>query len=574
MIRFKGNTLCSASFYRFPGGFFTVKMVVLTLLFLTATSSLKAQCDPHVSISTPISSICQGSTVTFTATPLNSGVTPSFQWKVNDVNTGPNSAVFTSSTLNNNDRISVDLTPDPATCPTGPVVSSNTITMTVNDTRTPLVTISELPNPVCAGNPVTFTATEIIEGGVSPVFQWQVNGINTGDPSGSPVFLATLNDNDQVRVLMNSSVGCAINPAISNSITINVNPTPVLTTSLEDKIYCNHELTVPIPLSGMPSPVLFNISGGSGIGLPDQTSVSAIPAFTAITGTATIMVVPVANNCTGTPATFIITVHPDPLVDPPADLTFCNGSLTSPQPLSGTPSGVVFDISGGSAIGLADRTGLTAIPSFTTVTGIAEITVVPKANGCTGTPVHFNITVHPNPSSNTPADQTYCNNVLTTPIALSGTPTGVLFNVSGGSAIGLADQTAVSVIPAFLTNTGNAVITLTPAANNCIGNAVQFNITVNPTPVSNPVSNQTYCSGASTLPIQLTGTPSGVLFDISGGTSVGLPDQNGVNSIPVFTAAEGNATVRVTPRANGCTGSPVFFTVRVDPNLPVSVSIS
>jgi hypothetical protein len=472
-----------------------------------------------VSISTPTSDICQGSSVTFTAIPVDAGNSQTFQWKVNGVNTGETSNLFTSSTLNNNDRISVELTPDPESCLAGPVVTSNVIIMTVNDSRTPLVTILESENPVCAGNPVTFTAKDIIEGGITAIFQWQVNGINTGAPSDNSVFSATLNDNDQVRVIMTSSVDCAINPAISNIITIRVNADPLLTNGLEDKVYCNGELVASTPLSGSPSPVFFDISGGSAIGLPDQTGATEIPGFTAITGTATITITPVANNCTGTAVTFNITVNPEPVADCPVSLAFCNGSVTSPLPLSGTPSGVIFDISGGTAIGLPDLNGITAIPSFTAAEGTAEITIVPRANGCTGQPVRFNITVHPTPVANTPADQAFCNNILTVPIALSGAPASVVFNVSGGTAIGLADQSAVTSIPAFSTVSGIAVVTITPSANNCMGVPASFSISVNPTPVVSPVSDQTYCNGVATNSIPLAGTPDGVVFDISGGIS-------------------------------------------------------
>ncbi|MBN2788325.1 MAG: beta-propeller fold lactonase family protein, partial [Paludibacteraceae bacterium] len=81
-----------------------------------------------VSISASATVISEGTTVTFTATPVNGGVSPSYQWKVNGVNVGTNSAAFTSNTLINNDVVSCTMTgSDPCTS----AIPSNLITIKV-----------------------------------------------------------------------------------------------------------------------------------------------------------------------------------------------------------------------------------------------------------------------------------------------------------------------------------------------------------------------------------------------------------------------------------------------------------
>ena len=67
---------------------------------------------------------------------------------------------------------------------------------------------------------------------------------------------------------------------------------------------------------------------------------------------------------------------------------------TTPIALSGTPSGVVFDVTGGASIGLPDQTNVTSIPSFNGIPGVATITVTPKFGGCVGVPDTFNYTIN------------------------------------------------------------------------------------------------------------------------------------------------------------------------------------
>ena len=64
---------------------------------------------PAVSVvsSDPDNTICQGSSVTFTATPTNGGTAPTYQWFVGATAVGTGGTTYTTTTLNNNDVVTV-----------------------------------------------------------------------------------------------------------------------------------------------------------------------------------------------------------------------------------------------------------------------------------------------------------------------------------------------------------------------------------------------------------------------------------------------------------------------------------
>ncbi|MBD1363015.1 gliding motility-associated C-terminal domain-containing protein [Mucilaginibacter sp. ZT4R22] len=177
---------------------------------------------PSVNIAASANNICPGDIITFTATPVNGGAAPAYQWKVNGNNAGTNSATFAGTTFVNGDVVSCIITSN-AVCPTTPTATSNSINIIVNTPVSPSVSITASGNNICSGTSVTFTATPV-NGGSAPIYQWQVNGINAG--TNSNVFSrSTLANNDVVSCRLTSNAKCAI-PAVvpSNTLTMVVNP--------------------------------------------------------------------------------------------------------------------------------------------------------------------------------------------------------------------------------------------------------------------------------------------------------------------------------------------------------------
>ncbi len=406
---------------------------------------------------------------------------------------------YSSSTLANGNTISLRVTSD-ATCPG--TATSSAITMTVNPSVIPAISIIESSNPICDGASVTFSINEILNGGISPTYQWQVNGFDVPGATGSTYTTNTLADGDYVRVVLNSSVVCAINPAYSNSITIHLHPEPTVTITPDQVTICSG--TAPaIALSGSVSGTTFawtvTQTGITGATAGSGSSISQILTNTVNTpGNAVYSVTPSANGCNGTPVNVTVTVNPVPGVTPtPASQALCSGTAASIV-LTSNVAGAEFSwtVTQTGVSGAMAGNGSTIAQTLTATgnnLGTAIYNITPSANGCNGPPVNVTVTVNPIPDAiATPTSQAICS-VTASSISLTS-------NVSGATFTWTVTQTGVSgatsgsgsSINQTLTNagttSGTAVYTITPSANGCDGTPINVTITVNPVPsvISNP----------------------------------------------------------------------------------------
>ncbi len=382
-----------------------------------------------------------------------------------------------------------------------------------------------------------------------------------------------------------SANGCTGTPI---TFTITVNPTTTVD-AVADAAYCNGATTAAIAFTSPVAGTTFtwtnsNVAiglGANGIGnLPSFTATN--PGVAPISGTIT--VTPSANGCTGTPITFTITVNPTTTVDAVADAAYCNGATTAAIAFTSPVAGTTFTWTNSNvAIGLGAN-GIGNLPSFTaTNPGVAPIsgtiTVTPSANGCTGTPITFTITVNPTTTVDAVADAAYCNGATTAAIAFTSPVAGTTFTWTNSNvAIGLGAN-GIGNLPSFTaTNPGVApisgTITVTPSANGCTGTPITFTITVNPTTTVDAVADAAYCNGATTAAIAFTSPVAGTTFTwTNSNVAIGL-GANGIGNLPSFTATNPGAvpivaTITVTPSANGCAGTPITFTITVNPTTTV-----
>lgn len=158
---------------------------------------------PSVSISaTPGTVLCLVSApVTLTATAVNGGSLPVYQWSVNGVPAGVGSSYTYSPATG--DVVSCQLTSSHACA--FPLSASAATTMTISPLQTPAVSISVAPaDTICRGTPATFMAVPVY-GGTLPSYTWTKNG--TTIASGAS-FMYSPNNGDMIICTMTSNYPC------------------------------------------------------------------------------------------------------------------------------------------------------------------------------------------------------------------------------------------------------------------------------------------------------------------------------------------------------------------------------
>jgi len=285
----------------------------------------------------------------------------------------------------------------PAGGPSGNVVLSSTgapsqnvaVTGTVNAPEAPSVSIVASANNVCAGSPLTFTATPT-NGGSLPVYQWLLNGNNTGTNSatfGGSDFA----NGDIVSCTITSNAACATPvSATSNAITVKVTTpvTPSVNISASTNNICagTPVTFTAVPANGGSTPVYQWLLNGNSTGTGDAEFTGNTLAngdiVTCMMTSSALCAVPVSV----TSNSIVITVNPAPTVNAGGNKTIQEGNSTS---LNATATGNISDITWSPPAGLSNNKILNPVASpFSTTT---YTLTVQATDGCVGVD---SLTVH------------------------------------------------------------------------------------------------------------------------------------------------------------------------------------
>lgn len=170
----------------------------------------------------------------------------------------------------------------------------NSDTINVSIYKAPGITLMVSPgNNLCYGVPYTFTATGNSEGSI--MYQWKINGVNSGSPTTINTFTPTLNYGDSVSVDLITDLCVSGTTAISsNSITMFINPQPRLITG-QDTVIENTTESYAVSLSPT-STYSWSVAGGSISGSTSGNTVSV--DWGTASSTAMITCEETVNGCT------------------------------------------------------------------------------------------------------------------------------------------------------------------------------------------------------------------------------------------------------------------------------------
>ena len=542
-----------------------------------------------VAVTPSANPVCGGTTVTFTAVPLNGGTTPAYQWYVNGVPSGTNSTTYSYSPANN-DVVTCQLTAS-GPCTSGNPAMSNTVTMTVNPVVAVAVAINASANPVCTGTAVTYTASPI-NGGTTPTYLWKVNGVAVG--TNSTTYSYTPVNSDVVTCQLTSSEPCTLgNPAISNTVTMAVLPIlPVIVavTPSANPVCDGTSVTyTAVPLNGGTTPTYAWMVNGAPAG-----SNSATFSYTPANGDVVTCQLTSSEPCTsGSPAlsnTVTMTVFP---VLPvfvsvtPSNNPVCAGvavTFSAASINAGTTPVYQWTMNGVS-VGSNSTTY-----SYTPANNDVVTCLLTSSEPCTsGNPAVSNaVTMTVNPIlpvsvAVTPSVNPICNTTVVTFTAVpvnGGTTPAYQWNVNGSPAG--ANSATYSYAPA-----NNDIITcqltsseLCTSGNPALSNTVTMSVDPNLL-VGTISANQTICSGVTPAVLSSTAPLTGTSPTYQWQSSLDNNTFGNINGATLTTYQAGALTATTYYRqmqdASGVCGGPLptnTVTITVNPILPVAVAIN
>lgn len=556
-------------------GTHTINYSIGTAPCNTASSTTITVNSASISVSSPNTTICASSSTT-----LNASGASSYTWTP-------------SGSLSSSTGASVTATPTTTTTysVTGTTAGcTNTQNITINVNPVPSVN-AQTNQTHCAG--VTVPITTFVSPQAGTTFNWTNSntaiGLGASGTGNLPTFTATNTGSTPITATITVTPvrsGCNGTP-ITFTITINPRPTVNAITPI---VQCAGTVIPSTVFASTPAGATFGWSNNNtAIGL-GASGTGNQPSFTATnSGTSnivsTITVTPTLNGCTGTASTYTITIKPIPTVTVPAAASYCPGATVPTGTFTTTPAGGAIAWSNSNtAIGLgASGTGnqptFTAAANATGATVSGTISVTPTVNGCSGTPVNYTISIFPTPTVVANPDVSVCTGDNVSATSFTSSPAGSTFTWSNSNtSIGLGANGTGSQ-PSFVgTNaTGSAIsgnIVVTPSLNGCIGTTDTYVITISPVPTMTVPTNITQCGGAVS-PAAFVSNPVGATFTWTNtNTAIGLAG-SGNGNISTFTGTNGGAapisgTVSVIPSIGTCVGTPVNFTITINPTPIIS----
>ncbi|WP_161499222.1 T9SS type A sorting domain-containing protein [Flavipsychrobacter stenotrophus] len=193
-----------------------------------------------VSITSSADTICNGSSVVYTATAIHGGTTSVWHWYRNGMPAGITTATYTTAALMNGDTIVCKMNTS-AACALPATTISNTKVINMYPYVYAAVSITNIPLIDCDGFPTTLTAHPTY-GGIAPDYLWSVGGMAmaTGNPFS---YVPSSGDIVQCRMISSDHAACLATDTAYAAIALTVDP--VVTPSIDVMSYGNDSVDFP-----------------------------------------------------------------------------------------------------------------------------------------------------------------------------------------------------------------------------------------------------------------------------------------------------------------------------------------
>ena len=540
VVGWSGTTIITASAAGCSNGPTSATHTVTVNPTLVASVSIAA---------VPSGAICAGTSVTFTATPINGGTTPAYQWKKGGTDiSGQTNSTYTSTTLANTDAVTVVMTSNATPCLTGSPATSPGLTMTVNALPATSVITGNIA-PSCNQVGVTYSVT--LTAGSSYAWTVPAGATITAGAAGPnnnqiTVTFGTANGNIAVtETTAASCIGSAKTLAISLTgcgLNADFTGTPL--------IICEGSMvTFTNTSTGISGSTTYSWDFGSGATPATSNSIGPIAVTYSTSGLKTVSLTITDGTTSTYTQTNYITVNLPPAAPGIGLITQPTCVLpTGSVALSGLPAAGTWTVT--ESVGSTTITGTGTTATFSGLSANNYTFTVTDAAGCTSV-ASGNALINAQPPTPVVTNQTISISTGGTfTVTPAGVPVGTTYTwtapaytggVTGGSAQAIP-QTSISGTLTIPSGTGTAIYTVTPTSGVCVGTPFTVTVTVDlsciPVSIGTQPVNGSMCStsGNASFTVSAAGSypftyqwqynNGGVWADVINGTPTGAVYSN------------------------------------------------